>query len=266
MKSIDFKAAQCFISLNDSDMTILNSVDSPLNKVVGNYVYSISKDMILRTFRLAYKGKTKGSLCTSYDVPMYLNEVSSDMDTSFISSLLKKLTIYKKIEHCEDLLFSFFNLNNTWYLKYSCKCLNEIHCTDFPVCSKLSRIIDCKVNRKLLEINLPALFKEDTELMSSVQSILELKYSLDHMWKYGRTDSVREWTIFNWIIELTLRVRRVYNVDLTLNLEPKYFGYPDAESVRISNDLKSLVVNSKSQGSESSYIKFIDTLESVMEA
>lgn len=264
MKSIDFKAAQCFISLNESDVQVLNS--NHFDSTFAEYIYSVDSNLRIKTFKLSRKRRRNSYICSNYDIPMYLDDVSGVVDTDFILDTVKNLTIFNKIEHCEDLLFSFFALNGKWFLKYSCRCLDDIHCNDFPVCSKLSRIIDCKVNTKLLDLKLPALLEENAELMSSVQSVLELKYSLDQMWKYGNVDSVREWTIFNWIIELTLRVRRIYDVDLTLNLEPKYFGYPDAESVRISSDLKSLVVNSKSKGCESSYLKFMDTLETVMEA
>lgn len=264
MKSIDFKAAQCFISLNDSDVYLLNS--SSFDSNLAEYIYSVDRGLKIKTFKLSRRRRRNSYICSNYDIPMYLDDVSGTVDTSQLKQLVQNLTIFKKIEHFEDLLFSFFLLDGKWLLKYSCRCLDDVHYNDFPVCSKLSRIIDCKVNTKLLDLKLPALLEENAELMSSVQSVLELKYSLDQMWKYGNVDSVREWTIFNWIVELTLRVRRLYNVDLTLNLEPKYFGYPDAESVRISNDLKTLVVNSKSNGCESSYLKFMDALESVMEA
>jgi len=262
MKSIDFKAAQCFISLNDSDLKTLNENKNSLGTVF-HLVFSSTKDYEVRAFKLTDHRTKQSRLCTNYDVPMYVCEVKCP---DFVGDILKKLTLGIKVSCCSDLMFSFFSMQDQVYLKYSCRCLENIQTTDFPVCSKLSRLIDTKVNSKLLETNLPLLFSENTDLMLSVQTVLEMKYSLDHMWRYNTVDSVKEWNAFNWILEFTLIIRRKYGVDLTLSLEPKYFGYPDAESVRISNDMKSLVVNSKPQGKESNYIKFIDTADSILEA
>jgi hypothetical protein len=250
--SIDPKVAQCYVSLANQDLTIL---EDPANKEILEKnkfkVFYVNRGKVQSCYLPSADKKSCDSAIGSlYDIPIYLNLIPVDI------AMEKLIGNFSFVENnkFDSVFLTVFKINKVPYVKYS-TCFENNTSDAFPICTRLNRYIDLNMLKNISD--LPKLFSENKEILTSVQIVLEIKYSLDSLWSSAKRDSIREWELCNWVVELTLTLRRKYKIDMTNYLEPKYFGYPQAESIKINKEFTSLIINLKSDASNIPYLDFL---------